>query len=54
MTIKLGTIIKLKRNEKGFSQKELVNNICAQSMLSAIENNKYVPNAQLSIGHKYC
>ena len=49
MATKLGTIIKLKRNEKGFSQKELANDICAQSMLSAIENNKYVPNAQLLI-----
>jgi len=45
----LGTVLKELRKEKGLTQKELAAGICAQSMLSAIENNVYVPNANLLI-----
>jgi len=45
----LGTVIKELRKSKGLTQKELADGVCAQSMLSAIENNVYVPNANLLI-----
>jgi len=45
----LGTVLKELRKEKDFTQKELAQGICAQSMLSAIENDVYVPNANLLI-----
>lgn len=45
----LGTVLKELRKEKGLTQKELATGICAQSMLSAIENNVYVPNANLLV-----
>lgn len=45
----LGTVIKELRKDRKLTQKELAEGICAQSMLSAIENNVYVPNANLLI-----
>lgn len=45
----LGSVLKELRKEKGLTQKELADGICAQSMLSAIENDVYVPNANLLI-----
>lgn len=45
----LGTVIKELRKEKHFTQKELAAEVCAQSMLSAIENNIYVPNSNLLV-----
>ncbi|WP_409021611.1 helix-turn-helix domain-containing protein [Dellaglioa sp. P0083] len=45
----LGLILKETRQSLHLTQKEVSKDICAQSMLSAIENNKYTPNAQLLI-----
>ena len=45
----LGTVIRELRKEKHLTQKELAEGVCAQSMLSAIENNVYVPNSVLLI-----
>lgn len=45
----LGTVLKELRKERGFTQKELAEGICAQSMLSAIENDVYIPNANLLV-----
>ncbi|MFD1472114.1 helix-turn-helix transcriptional regulator [Companilactobacillus mishanensis] len=45
----LGTTIRNVRVNKKMSQKNLADGICAQSMLSAIENDKYTPNAKLLI-----
>ena len=45
----LGTVLKELRKQKGLTQKELADGICAQSMLSAIENDVYIPNANLLI-----
>jgi len=45
----LGTVLKELRKEKGLTQKDLAEGVCAQSMLSAIENNVYIPNANLLI-----
>ncbi|MQS76744.1 helix-turn-helix domain-containing protein [Companilactobacillus halodurans] len=45
----LGMVLKELRQEKKMTQKELADGICAQSMLSAIENDIYVPNANLLI-----
>jgi transcriptional regulator with XRE-family HTH domain len=45
----LGTSLKNIRQQQHLSQKDVARNICAQSMLSAIENGKYVPNAKLLI-----
>ncbi|WP_395318101.1 helix-turn-helix transcriptional regulator [Fructilactobacillus frigidiflavus] len=43
-TINLGTTIKVQRKKQHLSQKELATDICTQPMISAIENNKYIPN----------
>jgi transcriptional regulator with XRE-family HTH domain len=45
----LGASLKNIRQQQHLSQKDVARNICAQSMLSAIENGKYVPNAKLLI-----
>ncbi|MHC9537371.1 helix-turn-helix domain-containing protein [Dellaglioa sp. BT-FLS60] len=45
----LGSILQETRKTQHLSQKEVSRDICAQSMLSAIETNKYMPNAQLLI-----
>ncbi len=45
----LGTVLKELRKEKGLTQKELAEGVCAQSMLSAIESDVYIPNANLLI-----
>jgi len=45
----LGTVLKELRKSKHLTQKELAEGVCAQSMLSAIENDVYVPNANLLI-----
>ncbi|MCC7666444.1 helix-turn-helix transcriptional regulator [Liquorilactobacillus satsumensis] len=45
----LGISLKKRRNQLNFSQKETAKGICAQSMLSAIENGKYLPSAKLLI-----
>jgi len=37
----LGAVLKELRKEKGLTQKELAEGVCAQSMLSAIENDVY-------------
>lgn len=49
MVEKLGQIIHRRRIEQHFTQSELSQGICSQSMLSAIEHNKYTPNAELLI-----
>ncbi|MDF7682188.1 helix-turn-helix transcriptional regulator [Lactobacillus sp. ESL0679] len=49
MANQLGQALKMARQAKKMTQKETAENICAQSMLSAIENGKYVPNAKLLI-----
>ncbi|WEV38467.1 helix-turn-helix transcriptional regulator [Lactobacillus sp. ESL0680] len=49
MANQLGQALKTARQTKKMTQKETAENICAQSMLSAIENGKYVPNAKLLI-----
>jgi len=43
----LGTTLKQVRQQLGRSQKEIAAGLCAQSMLSAIENDRYTPNAKL-------
>ncbi|WP_338232502.1 helix-turn-helix domain-containing protein [Companilactobacillus muriivasis] len=45
----LGAVLKELRKEKGLTQKELAEGVCAQSMLSAIENDVYIPNANLLV-----
>lgn len=45
----LGAVLKELRKEKKLTQRELAEGICAQSMLSAIENDVYIPNANLLI-----
>jgi len=45
----LGAVLKELRKEKGLTQKELAEGVCAQSMLSAIENDVYIPNASLLV-----
>ncbi|KRK45625.1 hypothetical protein FC66_GL001276 [Dellaglioa algida DSM 15638] len=47
--ITIGSILKETRKKQHLTQKEVSQDICAQSMLSAIETNKYMPNAQLLI-----
>ncbi|WP_225349965.1 helix-turn-helix transcriptional regulator [Ligilactobacillus equi] len=41
--------MRAKRLEQHLTQKQLANGICSQSMLSAIENGTYTPNATLLI-----
>ena len=43
----LGTTLKQARRQLGRSQKAIATGLCAQSMLSAIENDHYTPNAKL-------
>ncbi|WP_048000692.1 helix-turn-helix domain-containing protein [Lactiplantibacillus herbarum] len=43
----LGQTLKQTRLEQHLSQRQVATGICAQSMLSAIENERYVPNARL-------
>ncbi|WP_143461937.1 helix-turn-helix domain-containing protein [Levilactobacillus enshiensis] len=43
----LGQTLKTVRKQQGRSQKDIAAGICAQSMLSAIENDHYTPNAKL-------
>ncbi|MFC6261280.1 helix-turn-helix transcriptional regulator [Levilactobacillus fujinensis] len=43
----LGTTLKQVRQKQQRSQKDVAVGICAQSMLSAIENDRYTPNAKL-------
>ncbi|GBG93555.1 transcriptional regulator [Ligilactobacillus salitolerans] len=47
MPRQLGNLLKSIRKQQRLSQKEVAAGICAQSMLSAIENGKYMPNARL-------
>ncbi|MCM2437782.1 helix-turn-helix transcriptional regulator [Periweissella beninensis] len=47
LTNQLGSSLKEIRKQQKLSQKEVANGICAQSMLSAIETGKYMPNARL-------
>lgn len=47
--MKLGSTLKKIRKQQHLSQKEVSEGICAQSMLSAVENDQYVPNAALLI-----
>lgn len=49
MNNQLGSSLKKIRKQQQLSQKEVAQNICAQSMLSAIENGKYMPSARLLI-----
>ncbi|WP_349623662.1 helix-turn-helix domain-containing protein [Lactiplantibacillus plantarum] len=43
----LGTALKQAHKAQQLNQKQAARGICAQSMLSAIENDRYVPNARL-------
>ncbi|MCI1987340.1 MAG: helix-turn-helix domain-containing protein [Lactobacillus sp.] len=45
----IGSILKARRKALKRSQIQVADNICSQSMLSAIENDHYTPNAQLLI-----
>lgn len=45
----LGTLIKEYRKTIKMSQSELALNICTQPLISAIENNKYIPNGIILI-----
>lgn len=45
----LGSTIKSARLEQQKSQKQIAFGICSQSMLSAIENDHYLPNAKLML-----
>lgn len=45
----IGSIVKQQRQALKYTQKNLANGICSQSMLSAIEHDQYIPNAQLLI-----
>ncbi|WP_282801653.1 helix-turn-helix transcriptional regulator [Secundilactobacillus kimchicus] len=45
----IGHILRVRRKELKCSQAQISENICSQSMLSAIENNRYTPNAELLI-----
>jgi transcriptional regulator with XRE-family HTH domain len=47
--LSLGQLIKQTRKNQNKSQKELCQNLCSQSMLSAIENNKHIPNGELLV-----
>ncbi|MFD1672875.1 helix-turn-helix domain-containing protein [Agrilactobacillus yilanensis] len=49
MTETIGSILKSQRKAINQSQIQVATNICSQSMLSAIENDHYTPNAQLLI-----
>ncbi|WP_048704612.1 helix-turn-helix domain-containing protein [Companilactobacillus ginsenosidimutans] len=46
---KLGTLLKSIRHDQHQTQKSVASGICSQSMLSAIENNEYLPNAAIFI-----
>lgn len=43
----LGSLIKAARKTAHLSQKQACHNICSQPMISAIEHDRYTPNAQL-------
>lgn len=45
----IGSIIKQQRQTLKYTQTSLAEGICSQSMLSAIEHDQYIPNAQLLI-----
>lgn len=45
----IGSVIKMHRKQQNLSQKGLCEGICSQSMMSAIESDKYTPNSQLLI-----
>jgi len=49
MSTYLGPALKQARQAQHLSQQTVAAGICAQSMLSAIEHNHYVPNADLLI-----
>lgn len=46
--IKFGDNLRYLRQQKRMTQKELSQGICAQSMISAIENGSYLPNISLA------
>ncbi|MFC0233560.1 helix-turn-helix domain-containing protein [Vagococcus entomophilus] len=46
--IKFGENLRYLRQQKRMTQKELSQGICAQSMISAIENGSYLPNISLA------
>lgn len=43
----LGTTLRRVRVAQQLSQQQVADGLCAQSMLSAVENDRYVPNAKL-------
>lgn len=49
MKITIGNILKQTRQSQGLTQKAVADGICSQAMLSSLEHNKYIPNAQLII-----
>lgn len=49
MTETIGSILKQRRQSLKQSQVQVAGGICSQSMLSAIEHDHYIPNAQLLI-----
>ena len=49
MSITIGQILKQRRHERQATQAQICAGICSQSMLSAIEHDQYIPNAQLLI-----
>lgn len=49
MQATIGSILKQQRQSQKLSQVQVADGICSQSMLSAIEHDRYTPNAQLLI-----
>jgi transcriptional regulator with XRE-family HTH domain len=49
MEITIGSILKQTRQSQHLTQKAVADGICSQAMLSSLENDKYIPNAQLVI-----
>lgn len=47
MITDIATLIKTKRKEKGLTQKELAEGICAQAVISKIEKNETTPSVDL-------
>lgn len=47
MITDIATLIKVKRKEKGLTQKELADGICVQAVISKIEKGETTPSVDL-------
>lgn len=54
MATTIGQILRQQRQERQATQSQICAGICSQSMLSAIEHDQYIPNAQLLIALSQC